>query len=183
VSGARPHAAAAAVAWAAGETGAAVEARILGGPRLTGLALTTPPPVAGPVPVAAPAPMPPPPFLVRTVVPPPVPPPPPPLPRQPTATVGDILGGAESRLLLVGEPGVGRLAVLARRRLELLHEAGARIGTTLDVTRTAEELAEVTVARFADFVAVDLPDAVLRGEEPEELPTINTVHARFAHTR
>jgi serine phosphatase RsbU (regulator of sigma subunit)/anti-sigma regulatory factor (Ser/Thr protein kinase) len=149
---------------AAGETGAAVEARIVGGPRLTGLALTTPPPVAGPVPVAAPAPVTPPPVLVRTVVPPPQPPPPP-----SPATVGDILGGAESRLLLVGELGVGRLAVLARRRLELLHEAGARIGTTLDVTRTAEELAEVTVARFADFVAVDLPDAVLRGEEPEDL--------------
>ncbi|WP_445529818.1 SpoIIE family protein phosphatase [Streptomyces cyslabdanicus] len=69
--------------------------------------------------------------------------------------------------LLVGEPGVGRLAVQARRRLELLHDAGLRIGSTLDVTRTAEELAEVTVPRFADFTAVDLPDAVLRGEEPE----------------
>ncbi|PAZ09536.1 protein phosphatase [Streptomyces sp. SA15] len=68
--------------------------------------------------------------------------------------------------MLVGEPGVGRLAVLARRRLELLHEASVHIGTTLDVTRTAEELAEVTVPWFADFTAVDLPDAVLHGEEP-----------------
>ncbi|NUS12329.1 MAG: SpoIIE family protein phosphatase [Streptomyces sp.] len=76
---------------------------------------------------------------------------------------------ADARLLLVGEPGVGRLAVLARRRLELLHDAGVRIGTTLDVTRTAEELTEVTVPRFADFVAVDLPDTVLRGEEPGPL--------------
>jgi len=59
--------------------------------------------------------------------------------------------------------------VLARRRLELLHEAGVRIGTTLDVTRTAEELAEVAVPRFADFVAVDLPEVVLRGEEPGSL--------------
>ncbi len=41
------------------------------------------------------------------------------------------------------------------------------MGTTLDVTRTAEELAEVTVPRFADFAAVDLPDSVLRGDEPE----------------
>jgi serine phosphatase RsbU (regulator of sigma subunit)/anti-sigma regulatory factor (Ser/Thr protein kinase) len=69
--------------------------------------------------------------------------------------------------LLVGETGVGRLALQARRRLELLREAGLRIGSTLDVTRTAEELAEVTVPRFADFTAVDLPGAVLRGEEPE----------------
>ncbi|NNN38126.1 SpoIIE family protein phosphatase [Streptomyces sp. S3(2020)] len=77
--------------------------------------------------------------------------------------------GVDARLLLLGEPGVGRLALLARRRLELLHDAGVRIGTTLDVTRTAEELAEVTVPRFADFVAVDLPDAMLLGEEPGPL--------------
>ncbi|WP_443049939.1 SpoIIE family protein phosphatase [Streptomyces sp. NBC_00287] len=82
------------------------------------------------------------------------------------AVTGDGSGG---RLVLVGEPGVGRLALLARRRLELLHEAGVRIGATLDVTRTAEELAEVVVPRFADFAAVDLPDAVLNGEEPEPL--------------
>ncbi|MEV4864084.1 ATP-binding SpoIIE family protein phosphatase [Streptomyces ossamyceticus] len=71
--------------------------------------------------------------------------------------------------MLVGEPGVGRLAVLARRRLELLHDAGIQIGTTLDVTRTAEELTEVAVPRFADFAAVDLPDSVLLGDEPEPL--------------
>ncbi|MDT9695078.1 SpoIIE family protein phosphatase [Streptomyces sp. P17] len=82
------------------------------------------------------------------------------------AVTGDGAGG---RLVLVGEPGVGRLALLARRRLELLHEAGVRIGATLDVTRTAEEVAEVAVPRFADFAAVDLPDAVRNGEEPEPL--------------
>ncbi|MEV0174721.1 SpoIIE family protein phosphatase [Streptomyces sp. NPDC050803] len=85
----------------------------------------------------------------------------------PTEESGD--GHGDGRLVLVGDPGVGRLALLARRRLELLHEAGARIGGTLDVTRTAEELTEVTVPRFADFAAVDLPDAVLRGEEPGTL--------------
>ncbi|SBT90962.1 GAF domain-containing protein [Streptomyces sp. DI166] len=78
-------------------------------------------------------------------------------------------GDTPGRLVLVGEPGVGRLALLARRRLELLHEAGIRIGATLDVTRTAEEVAEIAVPRFADFAAVDLPDAVLNGEEPEVL--------------
>ncbi|MDF3149070.1 SpoIIE family protein phosphatase, partial [Streptomyces sp. T21Q-yed] len=102
----------------------------------------------------------------RTVVPTPAGPP----SHAPTPTGPDgESAGAEGWLLLVGEPGVGRLAVLARRRLELLHDASVRIGTTLDVTRTAEELAEVTVPRFADFVAVDLPDSVLRGEEPEAL--------------
>ncbi|MFF4658615.1 SpoIIE family protein phosphatase [Streptomyces sp. NPDC001381] len=68
-------------------------------------------------------------------------------------------------LVLLGEPQVGAYALAARRRLELLSEASARIGTTLDVRRTAEELAETAVPRLADYVTVDLPDAVLRGEE------------------
>ncbi|WP_436789965.1 GAF domain-containing protein [Yinghuangia sp. YIM S10712] len=53
-----------------------------------------------------------------------------------------------------------------RQRLQLLYEAGVRIGTTLDVTRTAEELAEIAVPKFADHVAVDLFEQVLRGDEP-----------------
>ncbi|MFL6055489.1 MAG: SpoIIE family protein phosphatase [Actinoallomurus sp.] len=57
-------------------------------------------------------------------------------------------------------------AVVARERLKLLYEAGVRIGTTLDVTRTAQELAQVAVPRFADVVTVDLLDAVMLGEEP-----------------
>ncbi|MGW1025476.1 SpoIIE family protein phosphatase [Streptomyces sp. NPDC002577] len=57
-------------------------------------------------------------------------------------------------------------AEAARARLKLLYDAGVRIGTTLEVTRTAEELAEAVVARFADFVTVDLAEPVLRGEEP-----------------
>ncbi|MFD7322532.1 SpoIIE family protein phosphatase [Streptomyces sp. NPDC059875] len=57
-------------------------------------------------------------------------------------------------------------AEVARGRLQLLYEAGVRIGTTLDVVRTAEELTEVAVPRFADFVTVELLAPVLRGEEP-----------------
>ncbi|MFE2715303.1 SpoIIE family protein phosphatase [Streptomyces mirabilis] len=57
-------------------------------------------------------------------------------------------------------------AVLARERLKLLYDASLSIGTTLDVERTAQELARVTIPRFADFATVDLPDSVLRGEEP-----------------
>lgn len=75
----------------------------------------------------------------------------------------------EPHLVAVGEPGIVRLAVAARRRLEFLYEAGVRIGTTLDVKRTAEELARVVVPRFADHVAVDLPDSVTRGEEPTDV--------------
>jgi PAS domain-containing protein/anti-sigma regulatory factor (Ser/Thr protein kinase) len=57
----------------------------------------------------------------------------------------------------------------ARNRLKVLYDAGVSIGTTLDVTRTAEELAEASVPRFADFVTVDLAEAVLRGNEPESM--------------
>ncbi|MFF7052851.1 SpoIIE family protein phosphatase [Streptomyces griseorubiginosus] len=68
-------------------------------------------------------------------------------------------------LVMVGEPHVGTYALAARRRLELLSEAGVRIGTTLDVRSTARELAESAVPQLADFVTIDLPEAVLRGEE------------------
>ncbi|MFE3738056.1 SpoIIE family protein phosphatase [Streptomyces sp. NPDC059134] len=54
----------------------------------------------------------------------------------------------------------------ARGRLALLYEASTQIGTTLDVTRTAEELARVAAPRFADFVTVDLAEPVLSGKEP-----------------
>ncbi|MFD5710913.1 SpoIIE family protein phosphatase [Streptomyces pharetrae] len=57
-------------------------------------------------------------------------------------------------------------AEVARERLTLLYEAGARMGTTLDVRCTAQELADVAVPRFADIVTVDLLDAVLLGREP-----------------
>lgn len=57
-------------------------------------------------------------------------------------------------------------AEVARERLKLLYEAGVGIGTTLDVGRTAQELADVAAPEFADLVTVDLLDAVLRGWEP-----------------
>ncbi|MFF7969851.1 SpoIIE family protein phosphatase [Streptomyces sp. NPDC007905] len=53
-----------------------------------------------------------------------------------------------------------------RRRLMLVNEASERIGTTLDLGRTVQELAEVLVPRIADFAAVDLLDGV---RPPEEL--------------
>ncbi|MFG2352483.1 SpoIIE family protein phosphatase [Streptomyces sp. NPDC048521] len=73
-------------------------------------------------------------------------------------------------LLLVGDPGVGRVAAEARGRLALLNEAGVRLGTALDLWRTAEQLAEITVPRFADLVVVDLAESVLAGEEPPPGP-------------
>ncbi|QTZ95515.1 SpoIIE family protein phosphatase/ATP-binding protein [Streptomyces auratus] len=57
-------------------------------------------------------------------------------------------------------------ADVARGRLKLLYDAGTEIGTTLDVVRTCEELAEFGASRFADIVTVDLAEDVLIGEEP-----------------
>ncbi|MFJ1966508.1 SpoIIE family protein phosphatase [Streptomyces massasporeus] len=54
----------------------------------------------------------------------------------------------------------------ARKRLQLIAEAGRRIGSTLDVTRTAQELADVTVPVLADFVSVDLLAALDDAPEP-----------------
>ncbi|ARF58139.1 SpoIIE family protein phosphatase [Streptomyces gilvosporeus] len=54
----------------------------------------------------------------------------------------------------------------AQSRLRLLYDASMTIGTTLDVQRTAQELTEVAVVWFADYVTVDLAEPVLIGAEP-----------------
>jgi CHASE3 domain sensor protein/anti-sigma regulatory factor (Ser/Thr protein kinase) len=53
-----------------------------------------------------------------------------------------------------------------QRRLRLLYDASVSVGTTLDVERTARELVQAVVPRFADFATIDLLVPVLRGEEP-----------------
>lgn len=53
----------------------------------------------------------------------------------------------------------------ARSRFALLSEAGTRIGTTLDLGQTAQELAEVLVPQLTDSADVQLLEAVL---EPDE---------------
>ncbi|MEU5768415.1 SpoIIE family protein phosphatase [Streptomyces asoensis] len=63
-------------------------------------------------------------------------------------------------------------AEAARERLDMLYAAGVGIGTSLDVARTAEELTELAVPRFADFATVDLFDSVLDGAEPEAHGTL-----------
>ncbi|WP_217552360.1 SpoIIE family protein phosphatase [Streptomyces sp. GbtcB6] len=56
---------------------------------------------------------------------------------------------------------------LARERLALLNDISARVGSTLDVMRTAQEMADVTVDRLADFITIDLLDSLCRGVEPK----------------
>jgi PAS domain S-box-containing protein len=67
-----------------------------------------------------------------------------------------------------------------RQRLTLLNQAGTHIGTTLDITRTAQELADTAVPQFADLAVVDLLDAVLLGDETDTGPLTGTVALRRA---
>ncbi|MFJ7068012.1 SpoIIE family protein phosphatase [Streptomyces sp. NPDC101115] len=75
------------------------------------------------------------------------------------------LAGARGRL----GRGVGGEVPLdgltTRGRLAWLNSAASRIGTTLDLERTAEELTRFTVPDFADGAAVDILESVLRGDE------------------
>lgn len=71
-----------------------------------------------------------------------------------------------------GEPGVCSLSVdvtssrRARERVTLLSRAGTRIGTTLDIMQTAQDLADVLVPVLADYATIDLADAVAVGDQP-----------------
>jgi len=69
----------------------------------------------------------------------------------------------------------------AHERLLLLNQASTHIGDTLDVVRTAQELTEVAVPRFADFVSVDLLETLLSGDEPPPGPVTGAVLRRVAH--
>ncbi|WP_030195834.1 SpoIIE family protein phosphatase [Streptomyces sp. NRRL S-87] len=53
----------------------------------------------------------------------------------------------------------------ARRRFAVLAEAGERIGTTLDLRQTAEEIVEVLVPRLADSADVQILETVLAPDD------------------
>lgn len=60
-----------------------------------------------------------------------------------------------------------------RWRLSMVNEAGLRIGTTLDIARTTQELADLATEHFADLAIVDLLDSALHGPEtPAERPLV-----------
>ncbi|GHE46351.1 SpoIIE family protein phosphatase [Streptomyces capitiformicae] len=60
---------------------------------------------------------------------------------------------------------------VARRRLALLSRASGSIGRTLDIRRTAGDLAELVVPEFAEAVTVDVFEPVLDGQEPQRAGT------------
>ena len=78
----------------------------------------------------------------------------------PVAMRWEPLGGPEAGVLVIGQhvsPGVGPA---------WLREAADRIGTTLDLPRTAREVADVAVPAFADSVAIFVFERLLAVDEP-----------------
>ncbi|MFI1728490.1 SpoIIE family protein phosphatase [Streptomyces acidicola] len=88
--------------------------------------------------------------------------------QQPTRSRGRTLGSVATLRDTTELRALAGQATKSRERLKLLYDASVVIGTTLDVTRTAEELAQAALPRFADFVTVDLFDSVLHGDEPNQ---------------
>ncbi|MCG8967833.1 MULTISPECIES: SpoIIE family protein phosphatase [Streptomyces] len=77
--------------------------------------------------------------------------------------LGAVLGVAVSIVDVTEQYRAGVEAEAARRRLAAVADASARIGTTLELDRTAHELADVAVPDLADIAAVDLLEAVVKG--------------------
>ncbi|MDD1062801.1 SpoIIE family protein phosphatase [Streptomyces cocklensis] len=78
---------------------------------------------------------------------------------------GRPIGVAGLAMDVTGRQRAEREAAHARRNLALLNEAGARIGTSLDLETTARELLDVAVPHFCDLASVDLYQALLSGAE------------------
>ncbi|MFG3023613.1 SpoIIE family protein phosphatase [Streptomyces sp. NPDC048254] len=88
---------------------------------------------------------------------------------------GRVLGAATSVVDVTERHRAAAEADRARRRLALIAEASARVGTSLEVERTAHELAEIATPVLADVVAVDVLDSALalrRSRRPENGPEL-----------
>ncbi|MFC5800147.1 SpoIIE family protein phosphatase [Streptomyces formicae] len=86
-------------------------------------------------------------------------------PERPFAVSFSRLQGADGQALGVCVISVDVIeSRLARERLATLSQAGTRLGRTLDVMQISQELADLAVPLFADFVTVDLEQSVPFGE-------------------
>jgi PAS domain S-box-containing protein len=81
-------------------------------------------------------------------------------------TQGRVLGVAELVVDITARYRSALEAAETRRRLALIADGSARIGTTLEVDRTARELADVTVPACADVATVDVLVSVLDEHRP-----------------
>ncbi|WP_225833550.1 SpoIIE family protein phosphatase [Streptomyces sp. NK08204] len=89
--------------------------------------------------------------------------------------MNNVLGVAVSVVDITEQHRASVEAETARRRLAVIADASARIGTTLELERTARELAEVAVPELADVAAVDLLDAVVEGRRTRLGPSESAV--------
>ncbi|MGW7296906.1 SpoIIE family protein phosphatase [Streptomyces sp. NPDC054829] len=89
--------------------------------------------------------------------------------------IGTVLGVAVSVVDITEQHRAHIEAEAARRRLAVIADASARIGTTLELGRTAHELADVAVPELADIAAVDLLDAVVEGRRTSLGPAEHAV--------
>ncbi|GAA2719888.1 MULTISPECIES: SpoIIE family protein phosphatase [Streptomyces] len=78
---------------------------------------------------------------------------------------GRPIGVAAIATDVTGRRRAEREAAGVRRNLALLNEAGARIGNSLDLEKTARELLDVAVPQFCDLASVDLYQGLLAGDE------------------
>ncbi|MEV6616988.1 SpoIIE family protein phosphatase [Streptomyces sp. NPDC051051] len=88
---------------------------------------------------------------------------------------GKVLGAALSLVDATERHRAAAEADRARRRLALIADASTHVGTTLEVERTARELAEVATPELADVVAVDILDSALacrRRRRPDDGPEL-----------
>jgi PAS domain S-box-containing protein len=74
---------------------------------------------------------------------------------------GRVLGAVTSPVEITRPAHAASDLRQANTRLDLLQRAGSQIGTTLDVHRTAEELAALAIPELADRVTVDLLDPAM----------------------
>ncbi|MFF5477520.1 SpoIIE family protein phosphatase [Streptomyces sp. NPDC012935] len=100
-------------------------------------------------------------------------------------SAGTVLGVAGMAMDITEQHQAAVEAETARRRLALIADATARIGTTLELDRTAHELAEVAVPELADVAAVDLLEAVVEGRRsslgPAESAVIRALAVKAGH--
>ncbi|MFB6858899.1 SpoIIE family protein phosphatase [Streptomyces sp. NPDC056341] len=87
---------------------------------------------------------------------------------------GRVIGVANSVIDVSERHQAATEADRARRRLTMIADASARVGTTLEVEHTAQELVEVAVPDLADVASVDVLETALalRRSAPSEGPEL-----------
>ncbi|MGH3321793.1 MAG: SpoIIE family protein phosphatase [Streptosporangiaceae bacterium] len=98
------------------------------------------------------------------------------------ATGSPLPAGTDGARLEQGPPRESMLEMAAaRERLAFLNEASTRIGTTLDLAKTIDELSRVLVPYFADFAGVQLLDQIVaKGEMPSRSATASALLRRVS---